>query len=56
MRQQLKDIGWLALAGIVLGMAGEVGWPHWVLTLAGLIGKAYGTFSNCLGVGYRSTR
>lgn len=29
---------------------------HWVLTLAGLIGKAYGTFSNGLGVGYRSTR
>lgn len=45
-----------ALAFILLGLAGEVGWPHWVSTLAGLIGTAYGVVASGFGVAYRPTR
>ena len=45
-----------AAAFILLGLAGEVGWPHWVSTLAGLIGTAYGVVASGFGVAYRPTR
>lgn len=45
-----------ALAFILLGLAGEAGWPHWVSTLAGLIGTAYGVVASGFGVAYRPTK
>lgn len=45
-----------AVAFIVLGLSGEVGFPHWVSTLAGLIGTAYGVVASGFGVAYRPTR
>lgn len=45
-----------ALAFIIVGIAGEAGMPHWVGTLAGLIGTAYGMVSAGFGVAYRPTK
>lgn len=45
-----------AVSFIVLGLGGEVGFPHWVSTLAGLIGTAYGVVASGFGVAYRPTR
>lgn len=41
---------------IVLGIASDANWPHWVGTLAGLLGTGYGSIAAAFGVAYRPTR
>lgn len=41
---------------IVLGIASDANWPHWVSTLAGLLGTGYGSIAAAFGVAYRPTR